>query len=165
MTRVYIGIGSNLGEREANIAAALEALRGLDGFSLLAVAPAIENPAVDSPPASPDYLNTVCEGDTTLDPTILLECLLEIERRLGRERTGARNAPRTIDLDLLLYGELVLEDSGLVLPHPRMHERDFVLGPLARIAPNACHPALKRTAREMLALLRSTVASHGERQA
>jgi len=103
-------------------------------------------------PPQPPYLNLVVEVDTGLPPQRLLEALLEIERALGRERKE-RWGPRTIDLDLLLYGDWVLEEEGLEVPHPRLHQRAFVLVPLADLIPEGRHPVLGRTFAELLALL------------
>jgi 2-amino-4-hydroxy-6-hydroxymethyldihydropteridine diphosphokinase len=103
-------------------------------------------------PPQPRYLNAVCEVETEVGARALLDALLEAERRLGRVRDPReRNAPRTIDLDLLLYGDEVLDADALTVPHPRMHERRFVLEPLCDIAPEALHPVLGVTARELYA--------------
>lgn len=147
--RVYLALGSNLGDRRHNLAAALRALPPEVEISEL-------SPLYETTPAyvtnQPLFLNMAVEGYTTLSPTGLLNHLQQIERSLGRERT-LRYGPRTIDLDILFYDELILDLPGLTLPHPRMSERDFVLRPLADIAPNFVHPVLQRSVQELLAAL------------
>lgn len=131
---VYIAIGANLGERDENIRAGLQALQRGGRTSVLRVSTFHQTPAVGGPAGQPDYLNAAAELATTLPPRELLHEMLTIERELGRSRAnGLRNAPRTLDLDLLLYGDLVLDEPGLVIPHPRMWQRDFVLAPLSEI--------------------------------
>jgi 2-amino-4-hydroxy-6-hydroxymethyldihydropteridine diphosphokinase len=121
--RAYVGLGSNLGDREGTILAAAERL-----------GPHRLSPIVETEPwgyvDQPKFLNAVAELDTELEPRALLDRLLEIERELGRTRTGPRYGPRTIDLDLLLYGDEAIEEPGLTVPHPRLPERLFVLEPL-----------------------------------
>ena len=132
MPRAYVGLGSNLGDREATLGAALDLLgRRVD---LVAVSTVREtDPWGDAD--QPRYLNAVAAVDTDLSPRRLLEVLLGVERELGRERTGRRYGPRTIDLDLLVYGDEVVDEPGLTVPHPRLHERRFVLEPLAELDP------------------------------
>lgn len=101
----------------------------------------------------PDFLNAAVAVETCLDARTLLDGLLEIETGLGRDRTAAPAGPRTIDLDLLLFGNAVIAEPGLLVPHPRMHQRRFVLEPLAEIAPTAWHPVQRKTAVELLANL------------
>ncbi|HEV2295475.1 MAG TPA: 2-amino-4-hydroxy-6-hydroxymethyldihydropteridine diphosphokinase [Tepidisphaeraceae bacterium] len=139
--RAFIAIGANLGDRAATIRSALETLDRSDGVDVVRVSTLIENPAVGGPAESPPFLNGAAELSTTLNPHALLARLLDIERSLGRERRQ-RWAPRTIDLDLLLYGDEVIQTNNLTVPHPLMHERDFVLAPLAEIAPDVVHPLL-----------------------
>jgi 2-amino-4-hydroxy-6-hydroxymethyldihydropteridine diphosphokinase len=144
----YVALGANLGDREGNIGAAIVALRGSEGIQVVRVSKLIENPAVGGPVDSPEFLNWVAEIKTTLPPRRLLDRLLEIERELGRERRE-KWSPRRIDLDLLLYGDQVIETESLVIPHPLMHTRQFVLKPLAEIAPDLVHPTLKATMKEL----------------
>lgn len=138
----YIALGSSLGVRQHNIRQALELLGELG--QIQAVSPLMEYPAMDSPPGSPPFLNAVAELKTALSPEKLLQELLEIERQMGRVRS-IKNAPRIIDLDLLLYDDLQIDEPNLKLPHPRMHERRFVLEPLATIAPDINHPILSKS--------------------
>jgi len=118
--------------------------------TVVAVSPFIETAPVGGPPESPDYLNAVAAIETELAPKELLEALLTVEHKLGRIR-AERWGPRTIDLDLLLYDEVVIDEPDLTIPHPRMHERRFVLEPLAAIAPDVVHPVLHTSIRELLA--------------
>jgi 2-amino-4-hydroxy-6-hydroxymethyldihydropteridine diphosphokinase len=148
---VAVGIGSNLGDRHSHIDYARARLRAL--LAKLVVSSIGETVPVGAPDAQPLYLNAVAVGTSDASPRELLDALLAIERERGRERPYP-NAPRTLDLDLLLVGESVIAESDLVLPHPRLSERFFVLEPLAEVAPQWCHPLTGETAEEMLADLR-----------
>lgn len=121
----YIGIGSNLGDRHANIDKAIRLLKDCPGIKVLKVSSIYETEPVSDIP-QPMYLNGVVEIETELKPAILLKDLLAIEDRLGRVR-ALRNGPRTIDLDILYYGDEVISEDGLSIPHPRIAEREFVL--------------------------------------
>ena len=139
----HIGLGSNLGDRRALIEAAIEALDGLDGIDVTAVSPLLETEPV-GPSDQPRFLNGAAALHTTLGPRDLLTAMHALEVSNGRDRvTERRWGPRRLDLDLLLWGDLVIDEPGLTVPHPRMHERLFVLEPLALIAPGAIHPTLR----------------------
>jgi 2-amino-4-hydroxy-6-hydroxymethyldihydropteridine diphosphokinase len=137
-----VALGSNLGDRAAQLDYALKALAGTPGVALLATSALYETAPVGGPPGQGPYLNAAARVLTTLTPQALLARLLEIERELGRVRGPERDAPRALDLDLLLYGDRCLDEPGLVVPHPRMHERAFVLAPLCDVAADRVHPRL-----------------------
>lgn len=137
--RVFVGLGANLGDPRQAIAEARAAIAALPGTHEVAASSLWCSAPVDA--SGPDFLNAVVELRTALEPQALLDALLAIEREHGRLRPY-RNAPRTLDLDLLLYGERVLEEPGLHVPHPRLHLRAFVLDPLAELAPGLAHPVL-----------------------
>jgi 2-amino-4-hydroxy-6-hydroxymethyldihydropteridine diphosphokinase len=130
--RAFVGLGANLGEPGRAIAGAIRAIAALPGTRLVAVSSLYRSAPVDA--AGPDFLNAVAQISTSLEPLALLRELQAIEQGEGRERPY-RNAPRTLDLDLLLYDDLVLAGPVLELPHPRMHSRAFVLRPLAELDP------------------------------
>ena len=135
MTRAYVGFGSNLGDREGTIREALAALDAWPGIDVVAVSTVRETDPVGYL-NQPRFLNGAAALETELAPRELLDALLGIERDLGRVRgEGPRYGPRPIDLDLLLHGDLVVVETGLVVPHPRLHERLFALEPLAELEP------------------------------
>jgi 2-amino-4-hydroxy-6-hydroxymethyldihydropteridine diphosphokinase len=134
VTRAYVGLGANLGDRSAMLRAAVEALRREPALTVVAVSSISETDPVDYLD-QPAFLNAAVALDTALTPRELLDLLLAIEGRLGRTREGPRFGPRTIDLDLLLYGEEQVDESGLEVPHPRLHERLFALEPLLELDP------------------------------
>jgi 2-amino-4-hydroxy-6-hydroxymethyldihydropteridine diphosphokinase len=150
MTIAYIALGSNLGDREGYLERALTVLRQCDGIEVTRVSPMYETRPVGGPPGQGPYLNAVAEVRTERSAHDLLDVLLAIERDLGRVRQE-RDGPRTIDLDLLLYGDRVYADERLTVPHPRLHERLFVLQPLAQLAPGLIHPVRKQSIAELLA--------------
>ncbi|KPF50855.1 2-amino-4-hydroxy-6-hydroxymethyldihydropteridine pyrophosphokinase [beta proteobacterium AAP121] len=137
--RACIGLGANLGDARATLRAAVAALATLPGTALLQVSHVYRSAPVDA--RGPDFLNAVATVETTLAPLELLQALQAVEHAHGRERPF-RNAPRTLDLDLLLHGETVMETPELTLPHPRLHERHFVLAPLLELVPDLQHPLL-----------------------
>ena len=133
MHPAYLGLGSNLGDRHGHLAAAIRRLHATPGIRIVNVSCVYETKPVGYT-AQPDFLNLAVTVATTLPPHVLLDACLRIETELGRVRLE-RWGPRTVDLDLLSYGEVLLDDNRLTLPHPRMLERGFVLVPLAEIAP------------------------------
>jgi 2-amino-4-hydroxy-6-hydroxymethyldihydropteridine diphosphokinase len=148
----YIGLGSNLGDREKNIALAILRLIQTDGVQVLRVSSLLENPAVGGPEDSPPFLNAAAALETRLSAHALMHKLLEIEKQLGRQRREKWES-RVIDLDLLLYEDRILSSDDLVVPHPLMHDRWFVLQPLAEIAPEVVHPTLQMSIAGLLASL------------
>ncbi len=149
----YLALGSNLGDREAHLAAALAGLRATPGLAVTAVSSVYETDPVGPPPQGP-YLNAAARVRTSLTPRALLARLLEIEAGRGRLRRGVRAAPRTLDLDLLLYGDRCVEAPELTVPHPRLCERAFVLEPLCDLAPQLRHPTLGTTIEELARRIR-----------
>ena len=131
-TRAFVGLGSNLGDREANLRRAIDLLEAEPGVEVQGVSSFRETDPVGYVD-QPQFLNAAVVLDTELPPRALLHRLLEIERTMGRTREGTRFGPRTIDLDVLLYGELQIDEPGLTVPHPRLHERRFALEPLAEL--------------------------------
>jgi len=147
----YVGLGSNRGTRAAALVRSLCALRAVPGVEILRTSRIYETRPVGPPQRL--YLNAAAAVQCHLQPKELLEHLLAIEREAGRVR-GAPNAPRTLDLDLLFFGTFELQTPKLVLPHPRLHERAFVLVPLSEIAPHFVHPALGASVEDLAARVR-----------
>jgi 2-amino-4-hydroxy-6-hydroxymethyldihydropteridine diphosphokinase len=147
MPIVHIGIGSNLGDRKEHC------LKAVRLFSEKGIHIRRRSSMYETEPwgerNQPRFINMAIEGETRLTPVRLLEVLKMIEDEVGRKETF-RWGPRVIDLDILLYDDLVMDTSELIIPHPRMHEREFVLRPLAEIAPDKIHPVLKKTIRKLL---------------
>jgi 2-amino-4-hydroxy-6-hydroxymethyldihydropteridine diphosphokinase len=146
--RAFLGLGANIGNREANMRMALRWLARES--TVLAVSSLYRSGAVvvEGAPPGPDYLNAACEIETALGPEELLRFLKEIEYEVGR-RPAERWASRVIDIDILLYGDLVIATPALTVPHPLLTERNFVIVPLAELAPDATHPVLRKTAAEV----------------
>lgn len=154
MPTAAIALGSNLGDRHAAIAAGFRGLGSLFATTVLAVSDIIETAPVGPVPQGP-YLNAACKVETALPPCALLDHLLALEKLQGRDRsTEQRWGPRTLDLDLILYDGLTIDEPGLQVPHPRLHERAFVLQPLAQIWPDAVVPGLNKAVAQLLQDLR-----------
>ena len=141
MTLAFVGLGANLGDREKMLRSALERLSAEPGVELVAVS-SFRDTAPIGITDQPRFLNAAAAVETTLSAHDLLDRLLAIERRLGRTREGPRFGPRTIDLDLLLYGEEIVDEPGLRVPHPRLAERRFALEPLFELAPGLIIPGV-----------------------
>ena len=144
----YIGLGANLGDPKEQLRQALDLLGAVEEVEILKVSAFYRNPPL-SPPDQPWFVNAVAQVRTRLAPEDLLRALHRVEAALGRVR-GEKWGPRVIDLDLLLYDGIISQDPELILPHPEMHRRAFVLAPLAEVAPEAWHPALNKSAGELL---------------
>jgi 2-amino-4-hydroxy-6-hydroxymethyldihydropteridine diphosphokinase len=152
MPVAYLALGSNLGDRQANLQKAIAALGGHPDISVQQVAPILETAPEGGPEGQGPFLNTAVEVETRLPPRGLLQVGQDVEEYLGREVPERREAwgPRVIDVDLLLYEDEVIDEPGLTVPHMEMYHRGFVLEPLAAIAPEAVHPVLRMTVRELL---------------
>jgi len=161
MAIAYLGLGSNLGDRRGTLERVLRRIRAQPHCRLLRASSWYETDPVDCPPDSPAYLNGVVKVQTDLPPDRVLSILLAIEEQFGRIRSE-RNAPRTIDLDLLLYDDLIRTSPDPIVPHPRMHERRFVLEPLSEIAPDVVHPTLQLPIHQLLANLPAAGVSEKE---
>ena len=149
---IYLALGTNLGDRSANLRAAIAALPpAVHGIQ--------ESPVYETPPwgftDQPAFLNMVLKGETALEPVELLQRLKNLETRLGRQ-PSFRWGPRRIDMDILFYADLVLDIKGLVIPHPHLHERAFVLVPLADLAPDLVHPVICKPVSDLLAMVDSS---------
>ena len=138
-TQAYVGLGANLGERERTLRAAVDALAAEDGIEVVAVSALRETDPVGVG-EQPRFLNGAAALETTLTARGLLAVLLATEQRFGRVRVAGEHGPRTLDLDLLLYGDEQIDEPGLTVPHPRLHERRFVLEPLVELAPGLVVP-------------------------
>lgn len=149
----YIGLGANTGDRAANLYNAVARMSQTPGIALKRLSRLIETPAVGGPEGSPPFLNGAGAFETMLGSHALMKVLTDIEKDLGRNRR-VKWEPRPIDLDLLLYGDQIISSDDLIVPHPLMHERPFVLQPLAEIAGSAVHPTLQMSIEGLLESLR-----------
>ena len=148
----YIALGSNLGARAETLATALAMLDEHQGISVLRLSKMVQTAPVGGPDGQGDYLNAAAKIETSLSPAQLLAVLQDIERELGRDRASEQRwGPRTCDLDILLIGDVVMDTPELTIPHPRMHERKFVLAPLTEIAAQVVHPIFDKTVSALLA--------------
>ncbi len=152
MTKVYVGLGSNLGNKRENLVNAINTIDTYEEICVIDKSDFYETAPVGGPP-QPDYVNCAIELETEFSPQTLLKEFKKIERKLGRQ-PDARWGPRTIDLDILLYGDRIVNNHNLRIPHERMHERTFVLAPLCEISPDIKHPVLKLNISELLEKLR-----------
>jgi len=152
MVTAFLGLGSNLGNRLALLQSGRERLTAAQGVALEKCSSLYETAAAGCPPGSPPFLNAVLRVCTSLPARKLLELCLAIEAGAGRRRSTP-NAPRTLDIDLLLYGAAVIDEPGLQVPHPRLLQRAFVMAPLLEVAPTLEHPVLGRPLAELAAVL------------
>jgi 2-amino-4-hydroxy-6-hydroxymethyldihydropteridine diphosphokinase len=148
MVTAYLGLGSNLGNRLAFLRGGRDSLTSRFDVVLVRASAVYETEAVGGPADNPPFLNAVLEIESSLSPRDLLAACLAVEDEFGRTRP-MDGAPRTLDIDLLLYGDLLSDDPELQLPHPHLQERAFVLAPLSEIAPDLVHPGLQKTMREL----------------
>ena len=149
MKIAYLGLGSNIGDREKALQSTLDRLQG-PGLAVKRVSSVYETEPMYVREQRP-FLNLVVEAETELFPMMLLSRIQKVELALGRKRAGAPNGPRTIDIDILFYGGATVQSGKLEIPHPRLHERRFVLAPMVELAPDFRHPQLRKTMRELLA--------------
>ena len=133
MTICYLGVGANLGDRRNNIALAVKKINQLSDTRIVRAAKIIETEALGGPKTQPKFLNTVLKIKTKLGPQVLLRKLKKIERELGRKKTARRYGPRPIDLDILFYADRIVNTKNLKIPHPKIFQREFVLGPLSEL--------------------------------
>ncbi len=145
---VYLNLGSNLGDRLQNLKMAIKKIEESDFISIQKISPVYETDPVGYED-QPRFLNLVVLAETALKPLLLLDCLLDIEKKMGRKKEK-KWRPRNIDMDILLYDDLIVNSDRLILPHPQMHQRRFVLVPLTQVNPNLLHPLLKKNVEELL---------------
>lgn len=152
--RIFIGIGSNLGDKRKNIERVIEEIKRLNIIKVKKVSNLYETEPVGGPPQD-KFLNGVIEIETSISPKILLALLKTIEEEMGRKPSDVKWGPRQIDLDILLFGDLVIDEFDLKIPHPLMHKRRFVIEPLSEIAPEVIHPVLNKSISELFSALKS----------
>lgn len=148
MAIVYLGIGSNVGEKEKNCEKAIDLLNDVLGIEVVSRSALYITKPVGGPPQD-DYFNGVLKIETSLSPEEIIGVVKGIEKKLGREVLPEKNQPRIIDIDMLFYDDIIRKEETLTIPHPRMHEREFVLRGFSEIAPEVIHPVLKKTVREL----------------
>lgn len=149
MEKVFLSLGSNIGEKEMYLKKAIEELQIDDNIEITLISSFYETKPEGGKNNVPDYINAIVEIITNLSPHSLLEKTQQIEKKLGRETKCDYN-PRTIDIDIILYGQELVCEEGLTIPHPLMHERFFVLDPLNELAPETVHPIMGKTIQELL---------------
>jgi 2-amino-4-hydroxy-6-hydroxymethyldihydropteridine diphosphokinase len=152
LSQVFIALGSNQGDRDLNLLRAIAETGKIAGVKIVALSVSYESAAI-GPVEQPDFINAVMKVETTLLPRQMLAELQRIETEVFRRIRTVQWGPRSIDLDILFWGELILSEEGMTIPHPRLHERRFVLQPLAEIAPDFVHPLLKKSVAILLAEL------------
>jgi 2-amino-4-hydroxy-6-hydroxymethyldihydropteridine diphosphokinase len=152
LSQVFIALGSNQGDRDLNLLRAIAETGKIAGVKIVALSVFYESAAI-GPVEQPDFINAVMKVETTLLPRQMLAELQRIETEVFRRIRTVQWGPRSIDLDILFWGELILSEEGMTIPHPRLHERRFVLQPLAEIAPDFVHPLLKKSVAILLAEL------------
>ncbi|MCK4826772.1 2-amino-4-hydroxy-6-hydroxymethyldihydropteridine diphosphokinase [bacterium] len=162
MAKVYLGLGSNLDDRRNYIELALKALKEEELIDVLRISSIIETEA-EGNPHQPQFLNTVCETETNLSPIDLLGKLKKIERKLGRPKEHEKSSPRTIDIDILTFDDLLLKGKTLIIPHPKLHKRYFVLYGLNELAPQLFIPKHEKTVSQLLSELKNSHADNQER--
>ena len=160
MAKVYLGLGSNLDDRRNHIELALNALKEVE-IDVLKISSIIETEA-EGNSHQPQFLNAVCEAETSLSPIDLLSKLKKIERKLGRPREHEKNSPRTIDIDILTFDDLLLKGKTLIIPHPKLHKRYFVLYGLNELAPQLFIPKHEKTVSQLLSELKNSHADNQE---
>lgn len=158
MIQAFLSLGSNMGDRELNIKKAVEELQTIDGIEIMMVSSYFETEA-EADKDQPKYINAAVEIMTTLEPRALLEITQEIEKKLGRLTKGDYG-PRPIDIDISLFGDDLIIDEDLTIPHPLMHERLFVLEPLYEIAPELTHPVLGQSIQDLLLEIKGGYANY-----
>jgi 2-amino-4-hydroxy-6-hydroxymethyldihydropteridine diphosphokinase len=152
---VFIALGSNQGDRERHLLLGVAEVGKLPGTKIAALSSFYDTESV-GPVRQGDFLNAVARLETTLSPQELLRQLQQIETGIFQRKREVPNGPRPMDLDILFYGSLILHEPGLIIPHPRLHERRFVLEPLAEIAPDFIHPGLQRNVKALLRSVKTT---------